>query len=689
MSWKQLPIPFLGMMGLNSSQGERDYETTERDTVANPRATETPVSTKRKRDAPSPGESPIFEQLAKRKPPPKIVKYQRSSNSTPTPQPDGQSQSEGSGGGSSVPASDVGMSSEASNSQQTTAKRRARSGAKKKKEETAHFQPGHVSRTNAKHTGFFSPEEVRTLEQFKIDFCNENNITPELFDRLVQDSRKNRDGRLSLEGISRTAFWQSVYNLLPQRDRRSVYRFMRRHFQASSQKPHQWTKEQDDELEQMHAQYGPKWAKIARELGRTQDDVVQRWKNHVEHRRTLKWGPWSEEEIEALQNALRHSWTALHDSGVDVGKDIYEMDESLISWGVVSNLMDNTRSRQQCADRWRKIKRAVLEERRAGNPDAVYRPGNLKPRRKREGDSDQPSKRRSNSLRTMKSKERVSSEDLDSDDSDFGESEQPAMVKGENGHGSPVGRETRTGEPRPELGQEGDHSDQSGLKTSAEPSESDAKGEPEEVAGESDSETRQPPNSESRPQKGLAVAEKESARNDEQPNTTLQQENGRQDPLEKTSAGSTVTPGSGLKSASDLSKNATAFSPKDSASSSNSETGSDSDSDSESDSESDSGTDSDTDSGSDSDSSDSDSDDSPSGLKSAARPDSGSTDSDSTSSSAPNSKPRTESKVNPQSKSDSDSDSDFESDSDSSAASDSTLIRASTAIKRAREEILR
>ncbi|KAL1975529.1 hypothetical protein VTN31DRAFT_3921 [Thermomyces dupontii] len=663
MSWKQLPIPFLGMMGLNSSQGERDYEPTGRDTVANPRATETPVSTKRKRDAPSPGESPIFEQPAKRKPPPKIVKYQRSSNSTPTPQPDGQPPSEGSGGSSSVPASDAAMSSEASSSQQTTAKRRGRSGAKKK-EETAHFQPGHVSRTNAKHTGFFSPDEVRTLEQFKVDFCNENNITPELFDRLVQDSRKNRDGRLSLEGISRTAFWQSVYNLLPQRDRRSVYRFMRRHFQASSQKPHQWTKEQDDELEQMHAQYGPKWAKIARELGRTQDDVVQRWKNHVEHRRTLKWGPWSDEEIEALQNALRHSWTALHDSGVDVGKDIYEMDESLISWGVVSNMMNNTRSRQQCADRWRKIKRAVLEERRAGNPDAVYRPGARKPRRKREDDSDQPSKRRSNSSRTMKSKERVSSEDLESDNSDRDESERPAVVKEEGNvpSSSSVDREMRAGEPSSDLGQ-GDQEHPTGPNHSeahAESSERETKGQPEEVVEESNYGARQPSNPKSGSQKGSMGTERESTKIVQQSNTTSLKGNGEHqgEPSEKASVGSDSTPGSGSKSGPDLSTNAPLVSGRGSTSSSGSESESESDSGSDSDSD----TDSDTSSDSDSDTSDSDSD---SSSDSDSTSDSESSDPDSDSSSASNSISKTDPKTKTKSESDSTSDSDSDSDSDS------------------------
>ncbi|KAL2822133.1 hypothetical protein BDW59DRAFT_149681 [Aspergillus cavernicola] len=203
-------------------------------------------------------------------------------------------------------------------------------------------------------TGAFKPKEVETLEAFKIDFCNSNGCPTATFDLMVQHGKEGSfPGQ---EWIKKKNFWQNVHTILPNRDRRSVYRFMKRHFQASGQKPHEWTNEQEDELVALYQQYGPKWAVLAEMLGRSSDDVVQRWKNRLEHRATMNTGPWSEQELSALQGALQSAWTKMKAESYDVGRDIYEMDESLISWGAVSDSMEHSRSRQQCADKWRRLK---------------------------------------------------------------------------------------------------------------------------------------------------------------------------------------------------------------------------------------------------------------------------------------------------------------------------------------------
>ncbi|KAI9373270.1 hypothetical protein BJX61DRAFT_390032 [Aspergillus egyptiacus] len=209
--------------------------------------------------------------------------------------------------------------------------------------------------TNARGaTGAFKPDEVETLEAFKIDFCNTNGCSTVTFDLMVQHGM---DGPWpGQQWIAKKKFWKTVHTLLPDRDRRSVYRFMKRHFQGSDQKPHEWTEEQEDELVELYKKHGPKWTLLAELLGRSSDDVVQRWKNRLEHRGTMNTGSWTEEELSALQNALRSSWTKLKEEGYDVGENIYEMDESLISWTVVSANMQHRRSRQQCADKWRRIK---------------------------------------------------------------------------------------------------------------------------------------------------------------------------------------------------------------------------------------------------------------------------------------------------------------------------------------------
>ncbi|OOF95945.1 hypothetical protein ASPCADRAFT_16020, partial [Aspergillus carbonarius ITEM 5010] len=227
-----------------------------------------------------------------------------------------------------------------------------------------------------KLVGFFTADEVKKLERFKLQFCTTHGVSNDTFDLMVQHSERDKSTPFPCHAdvITKPTFWKEVYQIIPNRDKRSVYRFMRRHFQCSAQKPHHWTHEQDDELILLHKRHGPKWAYIAKMIGRSDDDVVQRWKNRLEHRRTMNRGPWSEVEVRSLQEHLQAAWTAMKEIGHDVGRDIYEMDESLIAWGQVSNKMNNCRSRQQCADKWRKVRRKILAQRTKGNPDAFYDP---------------------------------------------------------------------------------------------------------------------------------------------------------------------------------------------------------------------------------------------------------------------------------------------------------------------------
>lgn len=239
------------------------------------------------------------------------------------------------------------------------------------------FRPGHISLDNKKKTGFFSPEEIETLEHYKVEFCNTHRISAEMFDASIQSSRTNKGGIFASGAdapMRSVDFWREIYALIPDRDQRSIYRFMRRHF-ATGNTPHRWSPADDDELERLHRRIGPKWAQIAREMERTEDDVVQRWKNKVEHRSTMKEGPWDEEEVKKLLDTIEETRKIhLQMEKEDIGGDIYELDDQYISWGAVSNRFGNTRSRQQCADKWRKIKKNVEYRRAMGEKDAIYEP---------------------------------------------------------------------------------------------------------------------------------------------------------------------------------------------------------------------------------------------------------------------------------------------------------------------------
>ncbi|KAJ5551116.1 hypothetical protein N7535_000941 [Penicillium sp. DV-2018c] len=228
-----------------------------------------------------------------------------------------------------------------------------------------------------KRIGFFTPDEVQKIESFKVNFCSMHGISSSLFDEMVQHSERSQFGEfpVSAEIISKADFWKEIYSLVPDRDRRSVYRFMRRHFQASAQKAHEWTKEQDEELIELYAKHGPKWSYIGKLIGRSDDDVTQRWKNKLEHQDTMNQGAWSVQETKTFLDAVESSWHTMKPTlGEAAGKDFYEMNERLIVWGNISKEMGYTRSRQQCADKWRKIVRQVMIMRANGMPGAVYDP---------------------------------------------------------------------------------------------------------------------------------------------------------------------------------------------------------------------------------------------------------------------------------------------------------------------------
>ncbi|KAJ5384428.1 hypothetical protein N7517_002339 [Penicillium concentricum] len=236
------------------------------------------------------------------------------------------------------------------------------------------------SRTREKDNlriGFYTPDEVRKIEAYKLNFCTVHGIPSAKFDEMVQHSERGASGEfpVSADVISKGDFWDEIYALVPDRDRRSVYRFMRRHFQASAQKAHDWSKEQDDELIELHAKHGPKWTYIGKLIGRSDDDVTQRWKNKLEHQGTMNQGAWSEEETRIFLNAVESTWNTMKPMLAEkAGKDMYELDERLIVWGNISKEMGHTRSRQQCADKWRKIVRQVMTMRANGQPGAVFDP---------------------------------------------------------------------------------------------------------------------------------------------------------------------------------------------------------------------------------------------------------------------------------------------------------------------------
>lgn len=275
---------------------------------------------------------------------------------------------------------------------------------------------------NDKKIGFFTADEVNLLEGHKVLFCNTHNFANDTsrFDAMVQHSdRSGVDFPCPPEICTKPNFWAEIYTLIPSRDRRSVYRFMRRHFQDSKQKAHDWTPEQDKELIELMELHPNKFAHIAKLLGRSDDDVTQRWKNRLQHRDKQNRGAWTEPELRGLQAAVQTAWKVNSMQAPNLaGKDVYQMDEKHVAWGAVSDSMNNARSRQQCADKWRKIRKHVLTLRATTDPEAEFDPVDSARRSTRWGDNNM-----------LKAKSHITVKD-DDDETDIDVQQIPASTPG-------------------------------------------------------------------------------------------------------------------------------------------------------------------------------------------------------------------------------------------------------------------
>ncbi|KAJ5103762.1 hypothetical protein N7532_004291 [Penicillium argentinense] len=235
------------------------------------------------------------------------------------------------------------------------------------------YRVGRAGQDKGKRIGPFQAEETKKLEDYKVNYCNSHGIDAGTFDMLVQHSEREYFDLPWPTHIcgTKVEFWAELQKVLPERGTRSVYRFARRHFRDKEQKPHDWTEEQDDELIRLFLAHGPKYAYVAKLLGRSDDDVTQRWKNKLEYRAYFRGGPWTVEETRRLLEALEQVRQSAPE--LMAFKDVYEMDVRLIPWGMVSDLMNHMRSRKQCSDRWRKLQRHVFRL-RIEDPNAVLHP---------------------------------------------------------------------------------------------------------------------------------------------------------------------------------------------------------------------------------------------------------------------------------------------------------------------------
>jgi Myb-like DNA-binding domain/Zinc finger, C2H2 type len=203
---------------------------------------------------------------------------------------------------------------------------------------------------HVQRTGPFSESEIRKLEQFMVDYCDEHGIDETVFRQMMTDScRRGRNATWSWAGVTRFEFLSEYYDVLPNRAHKSMQRYKERNFQNLDHK-REWTVEDDKLLIDLVNELGPKWIEIGLRLNRTQDSVTQRYKKKLKDRDAVRYGTWSSDENETLAKVIEE----IKD---ELGLAKIPDTDDKISWAEVSKRMGGTRTAHQCSTHWHRVQR--------------------------------------------------------------------------------------------------------------------------------------------------------------------------------------------------------------------------------------------------------------------------------------------------------------------------------------------
>lgn len=219
-------------------------------------------------------------------------------------------------------------------------------------------QENHPRETfHARRTGPFSETEKQKLQQFMMSFCDTHGIDETVFRQMMTDSsRRGRDATWSWPWVTKFAFLNEYFDVLPDRAHRSMQRYKERYFQNLDHNK-EWTKEDDKLLLDLVGELGPKWIEIGLRLNRTQDSVTQRYKKKLKNADAAQSGPWSGRENDALAKAVGEVKNELGLAGTT------DTDES-VPWFEVSKRMGGIRTAQQCSTHWCRVQRRKGKDRR-------------------------------------------------------------------------------------------------------------------------------------------------------------------------------------------------------------------------------------------------------------------------------------------------------------------------------------
>ncbi|KAK1625075.1 hypothetical protein BDP81DRAFT_328815 [Colletotrichum phormii] len=201
--------------------------------------------------------------------------------------------------------------------------------------------------------GQFSLEEMRKLREIVEKYRDENDLTQEEMNNLIQMKQRRKPCKTAIpyDSDKFLHLWNYICAALPDRRRQKTIDVARQNFHNFKARGGGWTAKEDVKLAMLYAKHGSCWTKIAEELGRYDKDVRDRYRNYVICGRTEGRTYWTEEEEKEL---VEHVITLLRRTDRSPSK-IQEPYEPFINWQTVSELMGHKRSRLQCMRKFKSL----------------------------------------------------------------------------------------------------------------------------------------------------------------------------------------------------------------------------------------------------------------------------------------------------------------------------------------------
>ena len=223
-----------------------------------------------------------------------------------------------------------------------------KAGARRKPANEKKASWGTVTTNNgeAPNGGTFGVNERFAIDKALMDFSKENNMTMEQLGERVWGNNRPKD-----------EFWDTICRAVPNRSRASVYKHVRRSCHIFQQRA-KWTEEEDAELAALVAEKGNKWKDIGLAMHRMGEDCRDRYRNYVKCGKNRGTDRWSEEEEALLKSTVAAHKEIAKQVLIAEGKPLpppETEDQVLINWTVVSDKMENKRSRIQCRYKWKKM----------------------------------------------------------------------------------------------------------------------------------------------------------------------------------------------------------------------------------------------------------------------------------------------------------------------------------------------